>query len=336
MPQTPFLTTLYRLLLRLYPRPFRQEFAAEMQHVFAALVSETAQQRGQPFLRLCLREFGGLLIGIGKEWLLMLSQKMQYFSRPQFTRPVTPAPWAEVLLTIFPGLVFIIGEWYVFLNQLPQPDIWYPGTFGTVLNALLPGWFLVVVLRVVVRQRFDGAALALLGLMTALLIALPEVLFSLNGVTVLVAIIGLLAGGAVLARSHGAHAFLFLLVMPSFVMEVGDPAYALRFSHGSTVIVPVVETLPLFGCLILVPVLLLRARSVAGQVGGTGLAFLGTTWLATALGTLLPADRPLALLLFQSVVLLCLTIFFVAVTWSYAWLAASSSPQAAHGEAEHP
>lgn len=31
MLQTPFLTTLYRLLLRLYPRPFRQEFAAEMQ-----------------------------------------------------------------------------------------------------------------------------------------------------------------------------------------------------------------------------------------------------------------------------------------------------------------
>jgi hypothetical protein len=83
-------------------------------------------------------------------------------------------------------------------------------------------------------------------------------------------------------------------------------------------------------------VLLLRARSVAGQIGGTGLAFLGTTWLATAMGTLLPVDRPLALLLFQSVVLLCLTIFFAAVTWSYAWLATSSPPQAAHGAAEHP
>jgi hypothetical protein len=94
--------------------------------------------------------------------------------------------------------------------------------------------------------------------------------------------------------------------------------------------------LPLFGCLILVPVLLLRARSVAAQVGSTGLAFLGTTWLATAMGTLLAVDRPLALLLFQSVVLLCLTIFFAAVTWYYAWLATSSPPQAAHGAAEHP
>jgi LCP family protein required for cell wall assembly len=46
------------------------------------------------------------------------------------------------------------------------------------------------------------------------------------------------------------------------------------------------------------------------------------------MGTLLAVDRPLALLLFQSVVLLCLTIFFAAVTWSYAWLAASSSPVA--------
>jgi hypothetical protein len=42
------------------------------------------------------------------------------------------------------------------------------------------------------------------------------------------------------------------------------------------------------------------------------------------------------LLLFQSVVLLCLTIFFAAVTWYYAWLATSSPPQAAHGAAEHP
>jgi hypothetical protein len=45
MPHPTLLTTLYRLLLRLYPRPFRQEFAAEMQQVFVALLTETAQQR---------------------------------------------------------------------------------------------------------------------------------------------------------------------------------------------------------------------------------------------------------------------------------------------------
>jgi len=39
MSQPTFLTTLYGLLLRLYPRPFRQEFAAEMQQVFAAVVA---------------------------------------------------------------------------------------------------------------------------------------------------------------------------------------------------------------------------------------------------------------------------------------------------------
>jgi hypothetical protein len=39
MPQPPFLTTRYRLLLRLYPRSFRQEFAA--------LLTEAAQQREQ-------------------------------------------------------------------------------------------------------------------------------------------------------------------------------------------------------------------------------------------------------------------------------------------------
>jgi hypothetical protein len=220
--RSSWLIACYRLLLRLYPRPFRQEFAAEMQQVFAALLTETAQQQRQSLLRLCLREFGGLLLGIGKEWFTMLSQKMHSFSRPQFTRPVTPAPWAEVLLTIVPVLVLLIVDGSITLSQLLHS--WYPGVFGTVQNVLLLGWVVFVALRVVVRQRFDPAALLLLGYGPALAVILgantltaliaarhtppPIVFFGALGAVALLTVIGI---GGLVARQHGAHALLVVL-----------------------------------------------------------------------------------------------------------------------------
>jgi hypothetical protein len=264
MPQTPFLATLYRLLLRLYPRPFRQEFAAEMQQVFVALLTETAQQRGQSLVRLCLHEFGGLLIGIGKEWLLMLSQKMQYFSRPQFTRPVTPAPWAVVLLTIFPGLALLIVDGYITLSQLPRTDSWYPGVFGTVLNVLLLGWVVFVALRVVVRQRFDPAALLLLGYGPALAVILgsntlivliaarhtppPIVFFGALGTVALLTVIGI---GGLVARQHGAHALLVVLPV-AYLVNIWLP--------------PTAGTLVGFGWFVLTPLMLLCAHTIGWQV----------------------------------------------------------------------
>jgi hypothetical protein len=100
MLQTTFLTTLYRLLLRLYPRPFRQEFAAEMQQVFAALVAETAQQRGQPFLRLCLREFGALLVSMAYEWLTWIAGIVMQRWMRGFDWFAALAAWAGALLVL--------------------------------------------------------------------------------------------------------------------------------------------------------------------------------------------------------------------------------------------
>jgi hypothetical protein len=315
--RSSWLIACYRLLLRLYPRPFRQEFAAEMQQVFVALLTETAQQRGQSLLRLCLREFGGLLIGIGKEWLLMLSQGMQYFSRPQLTRPVTPAPWAEVLLTIFPGLVSIIGEWYVFLNQPPRPDIW----------VLLLGWVVFVALRVVVRQRFDPAALLLLGYGPALAVVLgsntlialvaarhappPIVFFGALGTVALLTVIGI---GGLVARQHGAHALLVVLPV-AYLVNIWLP-----FTAGN---------LAGFGWFVLTPLMLLRAHTIGLQViAGSVLLMIWGAMGYIASFLLPPAMHTSLLLDVMAIVIFLATGGILAlVGWCYAGLAASSSPK---------
>lgn len=63
---------LYRLLTVFYPRPFREAFAEEMQAVFVALVGETARRGGPALVALCLKELGGLLVGLVREHLLAL------------------------------------------------------------------------------------------------------------------------------------------------------------------------------------------------------------------------------------------------------------------------
>jgi hypothetical protein len=327
MPQTPFLTTLYGLLLQLYPRPFRQEFATEMQQVFATLMSEAAQQPYCMLLRLCLREFGGLLRGIGKEWFLMLSQNMHYFSRPQFTRPVTPAPWAEVLLTIFPGLALLIVDGYIILSQLPRTDTWYPGAFGAVLNVLLLGWVVFVALRVVVRQRFDPAALLLLGYgpalavvlgsntLTALIVARhappPIAFFGALGAFALLAVVSI---GGLVARQRGAHALLVVLPVV-YLVNVWLP--------------PTAGSLVSFGWFVLTPLVLLRARTAGWQVlAGSALpmtwgaiGYIASFMLTTAMHT------SLLLEVMTTVLLLTTGSVLTLVGWCYA-LAGSSTATA--------
>jgi hypothetical protein len=333
MLQTTFLTTLYRLLLRLYPRTFQTEFAVEMQQVFAALLTETAQQRKQPFLRLCLREFGGLLVGIGKEWFLMLSQKMQYFSRPQFTRPVTPAPWFEVLLTIVPVLVLLIVDGYITLSQLLHSG--YPGVFRTVQNVLLLGWVLFVALRVVIRQRFDPAALLLLGYGAALAVVLgantltaliaarhappPIVFFGALGTVALLTVIGI---GGLVARQHGAHALLVVLPV-AYLVNIWLPLTA--------------GTLAGFGWFVLTPLVLLRARTIGWQViAGSALLMIWGAMGYIASFLLPPAMHTSLLLEVMTTVMLLTTGGILAlVTWYYAWLAFSSAQHPVPVDMEH-
>jgi len=58
------LTRAYALLLRLYPRLFRDEFAEEMQAVFVEAVAGAAAHEPQSPLRVYVRELCGLLTGL--------------------------------------------------------------------------------------------------------------------------------------------------------------------------------------------------------------------------------------------------------------------------------
>jgi len=243
----------------------------------------------------------------------MLSQKMQYFSRPQFTRPVTPAPWAEVLLTIFPGLALL--------------DSWYPGVFGTVLNVLLLGWVVFVALRVVVRQRFDPAALLLLGYGPALAVVLGShtltaliaarhtpptiVFFGALGIVALLTVIGI---GGLVARQHGAHALLVVLPV-AYLVNIWLP-----FTAGN---------LAAFGWFVLTPLMLLRAPTIGWQVIAGSVLLMIWGAMGYIASFLLPPAMHTSLLLDVMTIVLFLTTggILALAGWYYAWLAASSSPQ---------
>jgi len=64
----------YGLVLRLYPRRFREEFGAEMEAVFAARLREAHDKRAG-LAGICLHEAGGLLAGLVREHLATLSER---------------------------------------------------------------------------------------------------------------------------------------------------------------------------------------------------------------------------------------------------------------------
>lgn len=352
MNATQWLIVLYGLLLRLYPRPFRNEFAAEMQQVFAALVADT-ERRGWSFLWLCLREFGGVLWGSVQEWCTRLRRQVRRFSLPAGHQPVTPVPWSEVLLTLFPGGCMLIGHGYLFFHQLRRDyvgytDLWYPGAFGAVLNWLLVGWLLVVLLRVALRQRFDPAALPLLGLSTALL-ALGGLVFPLSllaarvawavplmgpaaGVSILLIVI---VSGGIVARRHGAHALLVILPV----------AYLVLYSWGlfrvgvggDPLVVPwgpwLLSMLALCGWLVVTPLVLLRASTVGWQMLAASLVPIGASWGIT-LHNRLWVNGMHDLYGILLIVLCMVGASLVLVGWCYAWLATALPATHPHAETE--
>ena len=64
----------YRFLVRLYPRRFREEFGAEMEAVFVARLRE-AHDKKAGLARICLHEAGGLLAALVHEHLATLSER---------------------------------------------------------------------------------------------------------------------------------------------------------------------------------------------------------------------------------------------------------------------
>jgi hypothetical protein len=62
--------SIYRTLLRLYPRDHRALFADEMSNAFAEAAEE---KRGSAYFRFVAGEFVGMVMGAGSEWIAKLS-----------------------------------------------------------------------------------------------------------------------------------------------------------------------------------------------------------------------------------------------------------------------
>lgn len=92
----------YRNLLRLYPKPFRERFGESMEQTFDDLCSE----RGAPTASLMIRLSVDTGIGIVKEHILSLAERrsmnVNIFSNPKFTGPVG-------FLLALPGSLMLTG-----------------------------------------------------------------------------------------------------------------------------------------------------------------------------------------------------------------------------------
>ncbi|MGD8793230.1 MAG: hypothetical protein PVF47_11825, partial [Anaerolineae bacterium] len=143
----------YRCLLRLYPAPFRTEFAEEMGEVFDRAIADAACRGRGALLRRSLREFGTGPAALGREWSAGLQARLNrkrgtiVADRPSprdlLSPPVEaglPVPWPQTLLAalalLVPGLA--LAGW----PNLPAG--WHLAlTFGSylfILAGLLAGW----------------------------------------------------------------------------------------------------------------------------------------------------------------------------------------------------
>lgn len=121
------ITRIYDTLLRLYPRTFRAEFAAEMRETFALILAD--HPPGKRRLRFCLNEFVGLAIGCGREhWVAYCSLSMRQ-------RQWHQARWilcvANLLLSFFYLFVTIDGSNTLSI-RLIQTGLVSTTLFGTI------------------------------------------------------------------------------------------------------------------------------------------------------------------------------------------------------------
>jgi hypothetical protein len=108
----PLLTRLYALLLRLYPRRFRAEFAEEMQAVFAEAVTDASASERRSLLRVYVRELLGLLTGLFREhWQAATRWEVHINDTPNRN---TAGAWRDAALAGLPHVL------YALVNYAPR------------------------------------------------------------------------------------------------------------------------------------------------------------------------------------------------------------------------
>lgn len=138
----PPVTRVYALLLRLYPRAFRDEFGDEMQTVFADAVQEAMRTGPLALARLCWREWRELLVNSALEhWARF--QKGRLAMNPSAPAAERPLSWRETLMGLFP--FFLFGPLHIWLTY-PYP---YPAES-------VSGWFEAVQIQLFVLCLLFG------------------------------------------------------------------------------------------------------------------------------------------------------------------------------------
>jgi hypothetical protein len=139
----------YRLLLYLYPKPYRAAYEMEMLHVFTDQCRDTYKQRGPlGILLLWPRIFIDVIVTVTTEHLTDPQAKYGLLE----AIPNAPLPWKGVLLVLIPGLIFFISQ----IEQVTSNKDWFflayyraayflilPVLFVWILTRRFPIWGLI-------------------------------------------------------------------------------------------------------------------------------------------------------------------------------------------------
>jgi hypothetical protein len=190
-----FVIRLYAILLRLYPRQFRDEFGDEMQSIFTEALTEAAQRGHLVLIQTCVRELLNLPGAILREYLQARRISMENQSR---------VSWLELSVAAIPFLLYLV---------LPVVEELRLGWGGVPFLFLLGG--LVIVMIVGLFKGVPRWSLPAIGLMLAILNYLALGVFGMAVVMV------------ILEPLFGISGFLLPLFAPTLV-----PIFRTIFGSG--------------------------------------------------------------------------------------------------------
>lgn len=138
-----FFVAFYRLLIRLYPRPFREEFGAEMETVFQEQMADAAEYGRFITLQVCWREL--------RDWPFHCFQSHWQVRQQRLEASlVEPSSWWDTAVTGFPYFLFALflsGSALLFL---------FGQTSGFLITLLLGYGFVFVLLLVLIFAWWRG------------------------------------------------------------------------------------------------------------------------------------------------------------------------------------
>jgi hypothetical protein len=201
-----FFTTLYGLLMRLYPRRFRVEFAEEMHSVFVEALTEAAASGPQTLLMVYVRELLGLLTGSFREhW--QAATRWEFHMNDTLNRN-TPGAWRDAALAGLPHVLYALVNyaprlvydltthgWAVLLDPAHNYTRYGYGGFGLwpqVFWASVAILAVVGLLRGAPRWSASWIGYGLLGLLDRAVNVDPDL--SLVSITLLLSWLALAAG----------------------------------------------------------------------------------------------------------------------------------------------